>query len=166
MILSPLLGRRSHTWLLMASLGLGACAHPESAPPAASASPPSPPAPVAQVAPSPQVPASSPAAPGDDDSFGKHVHEPKLRLGHYSSGDGLTGFVFDRTGPKPKLRMDGTTQAVVLEPRPAPLDQTDLVEQGYGVRIRLGRYGEVTFFRGGRGDSVPVARDADAERLP
>jgi hypothetical protein len=145
---------------------LSACASGAAAAPLAPTTAASVPAPAAPVPVSSPV-AATPPPPAflGDDSFGKHVHEPQLRIGHYSSGDGLTGFVFDRTGAKPKIRMDGTHETLVLEPKSAPLDQTDLVEQGYGVRIRLGQYGQVIYFRGPRADSVRVARDADADPL-
>src|SRR5687767_5890747 len=50
------------------------------------------------------------------DAITNHVMQPKLRLGHYSSPDGAVGFVLDRTGPKPKIRIDRTTDIVELEP--------------------------------------------------
>ncbi len=97
----------------------------------------------------------------------KHFHELKLRIGHYSSGDGLVGFVFDRTGPKPKYRLDGTSDVVVLEPKGSSSNgSTDLAVPGYGVVIRIGAYGPVTYFRGPRAEAVPMARDADADPLP
>lgn len=88
---------------------------------------------------------------------------PKLRLGHYSSGDGMTGFVLDRTGKKPRMRMDGTKEIVEMDPEPAPRNETALTVHLRGVVMRLGEHGEVTFFRGN--EAISMHRDADAEPL-
>ena len=39
---------------------------------------------------------------------------PTMKLGHYSSRDGSVGLVLDRTGEKPKIRMDGSQDIVEL----------------------------------------------------
>ena len=88
---------------------------------------------------------------------------PKLRLGHYSSGDGMTGFVLDRTGKKPRMRLDGTKEIVEMEPEPASRSETALTVHLKGVVMRLGEHGEVTFFRGN--EALSMTRDADAEPL-
>ncbi len=97
------------------------------------------------------------------DAIATHLRQPKLRLGHYSSSDGRVGFVFDRLGSRPKLRMDGTAFIIELEPRGVPFGQTDLVTVRGGVLIRLGRSGEVWYFRGNQ--TFDMIRDADSDPL-
>jgi hypothetical protein len=151
-------------------LGFLGCA---SQPPPAPASPPPTPAQTSAAAregaaPAPNTENAPPAAAAsgsNTDAIDRHLRVPKLRLGHYSSGDGLTGFVFDRTGAKPQIRMDGTSEIIELTPRGAPHGQTDLAHGIQGVIIRVGEDGQVTYFRGPRGDSVRMIRDADAEPL-
>src|SRR4051812_47431323 len=71
------------------------------------------------------------------------------RLGHYSSGDGLTGFVLDRTGSAPRVRMDGTTEVLELEPQsPATDEHADFVHTKAHVFLRLESNGRITFARG------------------
>ena len=56
------------------------------------------------------APASTPttaANPPGDTAIARHLSVPAVRLGHYSSGDGMNGFVLDRSGGQPKVKMDG-----------------------------------------------------------
>lgn len=80
---------------------------------------------------------------------------PKLRLGHYSSGDGMTGFVLDRTGPRVRMQMDGASDVLELD--------SELKLRGRGVVVRFGDSGEVTYFTGI--ESIAMRRDADADPL-
>jgi hypothetical protein len=43
-----------------------------------------------------------------------------LRIGHYSSGDGMIGFVVDRLSTPVKLRFDGSQEIWALTPEPYP----------------------------------------------
>src|SRR6185436_4775782 len=52
--------------------------------------------------------------------------QPAFRLGHYSSPDGFVALVLDRTGDKPKLRVDRSADIVELFVEDA-LDKGDLV---------------------------------------
>ena len=40
---------------------------------------------------------------------------PPLRIGHYSTGNGLIGFVIDRMGTPIKLRFDGSDEILALK---------------------------------------------------
>lgn len=41
-----------------------------------------------------------------------------LRLGHYSTGDGLAGLTLDRTSKRPKMQIDGEPEVIELTVRP------------------------------------------------
>src|SRR6185369_17727845 len=45
---------------------------------------------------------------------------PPLRIGHYSTGSGLIGFVIDRMGTPIKLRFDGSEEILALTVEQAP----------------------------------------------
>ena len=51
---------------------------------------------------------------------------PRLRIGHYSTGSGLIGFVIDRRGTPIKLRFDGSDEILALNVEPAPYDSMTL----------------------------------------
>ncbi len=87
----------------------------------------------------------------------------KLRLGHFSSDDAAIGFVLDRTGATPKLRMDGTVAVVQLtrevETRgPFKVGTTYWSPDGHRV-LHIDRYGWATFYS--EDGPVSVFRDGD-----
>lgn len=91
---------------------------------------------------------------------------PALKLGHYSTPDGLKGLALDRTGATPKARLDDSKEVVALFSEEI-LDRGDLVGTWLNGPdgkhwLRLDRSGEVHWL--GRGDDVLV-RDADAKPL-
>lgn len=90
---------------------------------------------------------------------------PKLRLGHYSSGDGLVGFVLDRTGAAPKLKMDGTNEVLVLEVERWGSDSNALVNHDKHIGIIVDNDGGVTYSKKGVNPNKPMFRDADAQPL-
>ena len=91
--------------------------------------------------------------------------EGKLRLGHYSSGDGLKGFVLDRTGSKPLLRLDGQNEILVLTPQAGVADGSHLVgDEGTGV-AEIGKDASVSLYVEDRNEGIASYRDADAEPL-
>jgi hypothetical protein len=102
--------------------------------------------------------ASSTASPGASPAG-------KLRLGHYSSGDGMVGFVLDRTGPVPKVRLDGTSEVVNLEIRRTSHTSMDLVSHEKHLGIAVDDDGSVVFSQRGAGPNREMYRDADASAL-
>ncbi len=104
---------------------------------------------------------------------------PASQLGHYASPDAFIGFVLDRTGDKPKLKMDKTTDVVELFLEDA-LDKGNKVGHfmnGPDGRhwLFLGENGAFGYFKPeARGNVevynmdrllVPMSRDADADAL-
>lgn len=89
---------------------------------------------------------------------------PKLRIGHYSSGDGMTGFILDRTGAKARMQLDGASGIVALDSEAAPFEATSLRAPKGGVVLRVGPRGEVEYYRGN--ESIGMRRDCDADPLP
>jgi hypothetical protein len=88
------------------------------------------------------------------------------RIGHYSSGNGLIGFVLDRLATPIKLRFDGSDEILALTAAPAPYGSVTLKrDDGYAV-LRIGEDGRVLLFderlNGGSGRTY---RDQDAEPL-
>jgi hypothetical protein len=91
--------------------------------------------------------------------------EGKLRLGHYSSGDGLTGLILDRSGAKPMARFDASDEVFVLTPAEGIRDWTRLVQDdGMGL-CSVSKYGEVEVYLKGHNDPVEVARDGGGKSL-
>src|SRR2546430_9936265 len=71
---------------------------------------------------------------------------PPLRIGHYSSGSGLIGFVLDRLGTPIKLRFDDSDEILALTPERAPYDSMTLKrDDGIGV-LRIYENGQVLLF--------------------
>jgi hypothetical protein len=91
---------------------------------------------------------------------------PRLRIGHYSSGDGLVGFVLDRLGTPIKLRFDHSDEILALTTERAYDDSVDLKrDDGRGV-LRLHPNGRVVVFSNVfRDGSANVYRDQDAKPL-
>jgi Domain of unknown function (DUF4908) len=91
---------------------------------------------------------------------------PRLRIGHYSTGSGLIGFVIDRMGTPIKLRFDGSDEIVALTAEPAPYDSTTLKrDDGISV-LRIYETGRVLIFSDKlSGGSADVYRDQEAEPL-
>jgi hypothetical protein len=91
---------------------------------------------------------------------------PPLRIGHYSSGDGLMGFVLDRLGTPIKLRFDGSDEILVLTPEPAPYDSVTLKRDDGRWLLRIYKDGKVLLFSDKlSGGSASVYRDQDAQPL-
>src|SRR4029453_13933574 len=51
---------------------------------------------------------------------------PPLRIGHYSTGSGLIGFVIDRMATPIKLRFDGSDEILALTTEQAPYNSMTL----------------------------------------
>jgi hypothetical protein len=91
---------------------------------------------------------------------------PPMRIGHYSTPNGLIGFVLDRLGTPIKVRFDGSDEILALTTEPAPYDSVTLKrDDGIGV-MRIYQDGRVLVFdRKLRDGSVRAIRDQDAQPL-
>jgi len=89
-----------------------------------------------------------------------------LRIGHYSSGNGMIGFVLDRLGTPIKVRFDGSDEILALTPERAPYDSMTLKrDDGNGV-LRIYPNGQVLVFHPKlAGGSARAYRDQDAQPL-
>ena len=90
----------------------------------------------------------------------------QLRIGHYSSGNGLIGFVLDSLATPIKLRFDDSEEILALTAEPAPYSSVTLKrDDGFAV-LRIGEDGHVLLFderlNGGSGTAY---RDQDAQPL-
>jgi hypothetical protein len=95
---------------------------------------------------------------------------PKLRLGHYSSGDGLRGLILDRTGPRPLARMDGDDEVLVLHPGGPFSDRrgvrwTSLKLDTEDVLLDVAESGQVKLHAQDDSSVLALHRDADGEPL-
>ena len=88
-------------------------------------------------------------------------------LGHYSTLDGKTGFVLDRTVDPPRLRFDGDPYVKNLDVRPSLHCCVEYAAGGLWMRVDKDTGAVVEFTGPLQTDrSVRVIRDADAEPLP
>jgi len=90
---------------------------------------------------------------------------PPLRIGHYSSVNGLAGFVLDRLGTPIKLRLDGSEEIWALAVVPAPLNAVSLKRDDGSYVLRIDDRGNITFFDATFFNGVKVVRDQDAQSL-
>jgi hypothetical protein len=99
---------------------------------------------------------------------GAHAAEsgPPLRIGHYSSGSGLIGFVIDRMGTPIKLRFDGSDEILALTAEPAPYNSVTLKRDDGTSVLRIYETGRILVFSDKlSGGSADAYRDQDAEPL-
>jgi len=96
---------------------------------------------------------------------GNFVATPRARLGHYSSSDGLFGFVLDRTPRTPRVHVDGTTNVIELGVRDHGGGVVSLESAGGDLVLAVDDAGRVTNISDARRD-VPLRHDADAQPLP
>lgn len=67
-----------------------------------------------------------------------------LRLGHYSTGNGLAGLTLDRSGERPKMQIDGEADVIELTPRPGwKRGVTYLKDPKGDIRLELDDHGGV-----------------------
>jgi hypothetical protein len=91
---------------------------------------------------------------------------PPLRIGHYSSGNGLIGFVIDRMGTPIKLRFDGSDEILALTAEPAPYNSITLKRDDGVSVLRIYETGRILIFSDKlSGGSADAYRDQDAEPL-
>jgi hypothetical protein len=86
-----------------------------------------------------------------------------LRIGHYSSANGLVGFVLDRLGTPIKLRLDGSDEIWALIVEPTSRNAVALKRDDGSYVLRIDDRG-MTLFTGPT-TGVKVVRDQDAEPL-
>ena len=99
---------------------------------------------------------------------GAHAAEsgPPLRIGHYSIGSGLIGFVIDRMGTPIKLRFDGSDEILALTAEPAPYNSVTLKRDDGTSVLRIYETGRILVFSDKlSGGSADAYRDQDAEPL-
>jgi hypothetical protein len=91
---------------------------------------------------------------------------PPLRIGHYSTGSGLIGFVIDRMGKPIKLRFDGSDEILALTAEPAPYNSVTLKRDDGVSVLRIYETGRILLFSDKlSGGSADAYRDQDAEPL-
>src|SRR5262249_6485925 len=87
----------------------------------------------------------------------------RLRIGHYSSGNGLIGFVLDRLATPIKLRFDGSDEILALTAGPATYGSVTLKRDDSYAVLRIGEDGRVLLFDERlNGGSGRIYRDQDA----
>jgi hypothetical protein len=100
---------------------------------------------------------------------GEHLtdFQKERLLGHYSTIDGKTGFVLDRTVDPPKARLDGDGTVHTLARQGSVQGAFELVSGDSAIWLRIHEEsGEVMLFDGPQQtQGVDVIRDADADRL-
>ena len=91
---------------------------------------------------------------------------PPLRIGHYSTGNGLIGFVIDRMGTPLKLRFDGSDEILALTAEQAPYNSITLKRDDGASVLRIYETGRILIFSDKlSGGSADAYRDQEAEPL-
>ena len=91
---------------------------------------------------------------------------PRLRIGHYSTGSGVIGFVLDRMGTPIKLRFDGSDEILALTAEQAPYNSMTLKRDDGIAVLRIYETGRVLVFSDKlSGGSADAYRDQQAEPL-
>ena len=87
-------------------------------------------------------------------------------LGHYSTHDGASGFILDRTGTPYLAKLDGVDKVVELSESHGPYNSKEYRSADKSIWIRVDEEGSVRLFQGPKQiNGVDVVRDADAKRL-
>lgn len=89
-------------------------------------------------------------------------------LGHYSTEDGASGFILDRTVTPWRGKLDGTNKIVKMAETDTPhTGEKEFTSEDKSIWIRVHmESGRVLFFQGPKQhEGVRVVRDADAEQL-
>jgi hypothetical protein len=90
---------------------------------------------------------------------------PPSRIGHYSTVNGLAGFVLDRLGTPVKLRMDGSDEILALAAEYGSGDAVSLRrDDGWSI-LRIDDRGDLTMFTEAFRHGVRVIRDQVAQPL-
>ena len=89
-------------------------------------------------------------------------------LGHYSTADGASGFILDRTVTPWRAKLDGVNKVVTLAATSSEgSDGKDYASADKSIWIRVSKeYGDVQLFQGPKQhEGVDIVRDADANQL-
>lgn len=87
-------------------------------------------------------------------------------LGHYSTYDGMSGFIFDRTGTPFMAKLDGVDKAMPLTESPSARGDKEYRSADHSIWIRVDEEGNVLYFQGPKQrEGVRIKRDADAKQL-
>ena len=87
-------------------------------------------------------------------------------LGHYSTEDGASGFILDRTVTPFRAKLDGTGKVVMLAESGGPFNSKEYRSADGEIWIRIEENGTVALFQGPKQrEGVNVVRDAGAKRL-
>jgi hypothetical protein len=87
-------------------------------------------------------------------------------LGHYSTEDGASGFILDRTVSPFRAKLDGTGKVVTLAESGGPFNSKEYRSADGTIWIRIEENGTVALFQGPKQrEGVNVVRDAGAKRL-
>src|SRR3954466_193055 len=93
---------------------------------------------------------------------------PPLRIGHYSTGSGLIGFVIDRMGTPIKLSFDGSDEILALTAEQAPYNSMTLKRDDGVSVLRIYETGRILVFSdklsGGSADALPQQESRAARR--
>lgn len=91
-------------------------------------------------------------------------YQKKRLLGHYSTRDGGSGFILDRTVTPWRAKLDGVPKWSPMSESSGPSDTKEYRTDT--IWIRVDNEGNVLLFQGPKQtDGVRVSRDADAEQL-
>jgi hypothetical protein len=87
-------------------------------------------------------------------------------LGHYSTQDGASGFILDRTTTPWRAKLDGVAKIVNLSESGGPYDTKEYRSDDKSIWLRVDADGTVVLFQGPKQtEGVRVVRDADAAQL-
>lgn len=116
-----------------------------------------------------QAPAAGAGTTGREVATGDTLTEfQKSRLlGHYSTEDGASGFILDRTVSPWRAKLDGVGRVVTLNESNSVRGAKEYTSEDRSLWIRVEtETGDVMLFQGPKQhEGVRVQRDADAERL-
>jgi len=99
----------------------------------------------------------------------KPATDAQVKLSHFSTADGMVGFVLDRSGAPLKLQVDGQKDIVELTQQEVRDEDSNellgykLVDPTNTVRILIGKGGGITYVRGT--DELPATADKAAKPL-
>lgn len=100
---------------------------------------------------------------------GEHLtaYQVQQLLGHYSTENGKSGFILDRTVDPPLARLDGDPTVRSLTRRGSVTGAFELISDDETIWLRIDEEsGRVLLFDGPQqSQGVRVVRDADAQRL-
>ncbi len=88
------------------------------------------------------------------------------RQAFYVTGDGAIGLVLDRSGPQTVLRINNSSQSVILRSKPAARGDQLLQNEHGHVVLRLTSFGPATYYPNGDLRGIPVLRTARHESQP